>query len=184
MPIILPPRYAHLAETGLPWIGAALQELGQKEIAGPKSNARILGYRQEAGLAMGGDDGAVPWCAIFVNAMLMRAGLAGSGSAMARSFLASKNFVRLAKPAIGAIAVKASPSRGASAGHVGFYVGEAFGAITLLGGNQGDAVGFASFRQSEFLGFLWPRGAAPPAAGPHRLKGSGAGASTGATKDF
>lgn len=139
-------------------------ELGTAETPGPVSTRRILEYRKISGCTLGGDDGAVPWCAIFVNAALAMAGLKGSGNAMARGFL--KYGQRLMLPAKGAIVVFSS-SRGPASGHVGFYVGETATHIRVLGGNQGDAVSIASFPKARVLGYRWPaKLALPTEVGP------------------
>ena len=93
------------------------------------------------------------WCAAFVNASLNQAGLPGSGSMMARSFL---NYgTPVDQPQVGDIAVF---SRGrAPQGHVGFYQGVGpDGRIQVLGGNQGDAVSVKSFDAGSLLGYRRP----------------------------
>lgn len=137
-------------------------ELGVRETPGPASTRRILEYRTMGRCALGGEDGLVPWCAIFINAALQVSGLKGSGNAMARGFL--KWGVGLKGPALGAITVLSS-SRGPTSGHVGFYVGETPTHVRLLGGNQGDAVSIASFPKSKVLGYRWPAGVALPKTG-------------------
>jgi uncharacterized protein (TIGR02594 family) len=145
-----------------PWLAWARAELGVRETPGPVSTKRIMEYRAIAGIRLGGDDGAVPWCAIFVNAALVKAGDPGSRNAMARGFLRWGR--SLAGPAKGAIVVLSS-SRGPLSGHVGFYVGETATHLRLLGGNQSDAVSIASFPKSKLLGYRWPSGAAAPKIG-------------------
>ena len=68
-------------------LARARRALGVHETPGPVSTPQVLHYRQLAGLGgIRGDDSDVPWCAIFVNAMLREVHLKGSSSAMARSF--------------------------------------------------------------------------------------------------
>lgn len=168
----IPDRFAHLRQADKPsWLITALGQLGQREVSGPSSNPTILLYRRQGKTPMGGDDGAVPWCAIFTNAMLETSGVAGSASAMARSYVSHAGFRKLAQPALGCIAVKSS-NRGPASGHVGFYVGEDGLFIYLLGGNQNDEVNISPFRKKEFVGFFWPKGQSLPAApwdAPYRL---------------
>ncbi len=170
--IPIPQRFSHLQAAPKPgWLMKAIEELGQREISGPRSNPRILHYRKLSKTPLGGDDGAVPWCAIFTNAMLEVTGVASSGSAMARSYVSSSRFRKLARPAIGCIAVKSS-NRGPASGHVGFYVGEDGLFIYLLGGNQNDEVNISAFKKNEFIGFFWPKDQpdlAAPWNGPFRL---------------
>lgn len=160
----IPDKAAHLRSWPLtPWLKAALEELGQSEVTGPKSNPRILEYRKFAGLAIGGDDGAVPWCAIFVNAMLAKAGVKGSGSAMARSFASSPHFERLDRPMAGCITVISS-NRGPASGHVFFYTAENGICFQALGGNQDDSVSIAMFQKAKLVGHFWPKGQPKPPA--------------------
>ncbi|MFV0296829.1 MAG: TIGR02594 family protein [Hyphomicrobiaceae bacterium] len=134
------------------WMPHAWAELGQHEIQGPHSNPRISDYIRLVHHQADADD-STPWCAAYVGACLERAGIASSGSLLARSYLdwgtsAGNN-------AFGAIAVL---SRGAdpSQGHVGFLVGETADAVYLLGGNQSDAVGVARFDRARLLGLRLP----------------------------
>jgi uncharacterized protein (TIGR02594 family) len=173
---MLPDRFAYLAAAGKPaWLSAAIGQLGVAEVSGAKSNPRILDYRKIGKTPLGGDDGAVAWCAIFVNAMLEKSEVAGSASAMARSYVRHAAFERLTVPMVGCIAVKSS-SRGPSSGHVGFYVGEDGAYVYLLGGNQSDSVNISAFRKAEFVGYFWPKGQPKPPAPfdkPYRLAVAG-----------
>lgn len=157
----------HLPNWTLPrWMELALKEVGQAEVPGAKSNPRIIEYRTMAGLPFGAmDDGKVPWCAIFVNAMLAQAGVKTSGSAMARSFVRHPDFIRIEQPMVGCITVIASPSRGAAAGHVFFYSAEKGIMLQGLGGNQNDSVSVEMFRKANLVGHFWPK-AVPPLAAP------------------
>lgn len=145
------------------WLELAAAEIGQREVAGARSNPRIVAYRDMAGIKLGGDDGVVPWCAIFVNAMLTRACVKGSGSGMARSFASSKDFEMLAAPMVGCITVISS-NRGPASGHVFFYTGENGLLLQALGGNQDDAVSVSMFQKKRLVGHFWPKGVPHPAA--------------------
>lgn len=152
----IPEKAPHLKSWPLAiWMERALGEYGQAEIPGAKSNPRIIEYRKISGLNLAGDDGAVPWCAIFVNAMLRLANVPGSGSAMARSFASSRHFKKLAAPVVGCITVISS-SRGPSSGHVFFYTAENDIMLQGLGANQNDAVNVAMFPKSKLVGYYWP----------------------------
>jgi uncharacterized protein (TIGR02594 family) len=135
------------------WLAAAWAELGVREIPGDANAPEILRYFRDAG-----DDNveteATPWCAAFVGAMLKHAGLQGTGSLLARSYLDWG--VALIEGRPGAIAVL-SRSDDPTTGHVGFILGETTDKLYLLGGNQGDAVAVASFDKSRLLGFRWPK---------------------------
>ncbi len=134
------------------WLVHAWAELGQREIAGPRSNPRIDDYIRRAGHPKLANE-ATAWCAAFVGACLERAGLPGTGSLMARSYL------RWGEPATnpepGLVAVL---SRGADPafGHVGFLVGLTRDRVILLGGNQSDAVTVEAFARERLLGLRRP----------------------------
>lgn len=140
------------------WMAPAWAELGVKERAGSGDAPEIVAYLREAGHGRNAND-ETPWCAAFVGAMLTRAKIGGTGSLLARSYLAWGEGV--VQPKLGAIAVL---SRGADpgAGHVGFYLGQTEEKIALLGGNQGDAVSVALFDADRLLGFRWPSAVAAP----------------------
>jgi hypothetical protein len=58
---------------------------------------------------------------------------------------------------IGAIVVFARPPI-ATQGHVGFYAGaQTAQSISVLGGNQGNAVRIAPYAKARLLGGRWPR---------------------------
>lgn len=141
------------------WMPIALREIGVRENLAPdQSCARVVEYLRTTTLdeAQASND-ATPWCSGFVNWCLEHAGVAGTRSAAARSWL---DWGRpLVKPRRGVITVL---SRGAG-GHVGFYIGRgtlSFGgqpSVDLLGGNQNNEVCIASFDPDRVLGYRVPR---------------------------
>ena len=148
----------HLDTANIPaWLKFAIAELGQHEVAGSKSNAHILEYRKIAGIALDGDDSVVPWCAVFVNAMLAKAGVKNSNSGLARSFASSSRFEKLTQPCVGCITVISS-SRGSNSGHVFFYSAENDLFFQALGGNQDNGVRLSLFPKSKLVGHYWPKG--------------------------
>ncbi|MEZ5818339.1 MAG: TIGR02594 family protein [Hyphomicrobiaceae bacterium] len=151
------------------WLDHAWAELGQREIAGRASNTRIADYIRRVGHPDLADD-ATPWCAAFVGACLERAGIGGTGSLRARSYLAWG--VAATEPEWGAIAVL---SRGCNPdlGHVGFLVGVTEGQIVLLGGNQSDAVTVEAFAKERLLGFRLPAEGAQSAQASEEPRVSG-----------
>lgn len=134
-----------------PWIPIARNELGVHEIPGPESEQRILEYIASTTYPnpYEQDDSEVPWCSCFVNWCIKQAGLKGTDSAWARSWL---NWGR--EPSEeeydGCVCVL---DRGANSGHVGFLVGWDENTVTLLGGNQGDKVCQATFNRDRVLGY-------------------------------
>lgn len=144
------------------WLARARRNLGVKETPGRVSTPSILKYRVMAKVFLQGDDGAVPWCAIFVNAMLEAVGIKGSRSGMARSFSRWGQDCSLTKIPAGAIVVLSS-NRGAASGHVGFATALSPTHVWLLGGNQGDAVSVAPFERRKIVAVRWPDGEPMPA---------------------
>lgn len=141
------------------WMTAAWGELGVRERAGAADEPQVVSYFREAGHARITED-ETPWCAAFAGAMLARANVPGTGSLLARSYLAWGD--QIDAPRFGALCVL---SRGSDpgAGHVGFYIGETDEKIVLLGGNQADAVTVAAFDADRLLGYRWPAPAATAA---------------------
>lgn len=154
------------------WLGRARQELGVHETPGPVSNPKVDAYRALAGLAgIHGDDSDVPWCAIFIGAMLRATKIRASGSAMARSYSHWGKACPIGTP--GAVTVISSPSRGAASGHVFFATGRVTATqVEGLGGNQSDAVTLAWWPRylpdgsSRIVASRWPEELQPPIGKP------------------
>jgi uncharacterized protein (TIGR02594 family) len=133
------------------WLTLARAELGVREGAGAANSPTVLKYYEDAGHPEVDHDD-VAWCAAFVGAMLHRAGLPHSGSLAARSYLTWGKAV--AKPYPGCVAVF---KRGTGwQGHVAFYLSQGSKGITILGGNQGDAVSIMTMKPSDLLGYREP----------------------------
>lgn len=133
------------------WLEIAENEMGTSEVPGSGDNPRILKYHQATTLKA--TDDSVAWCSAFANFCMKEAGIQGSGSAAARSWL---NWgTRLDQPRNGCVVVL---QRGGNPtqGHVGFYVGDGNGRIRILGGNQSDQVKISLFPKAMLLGFRWP----------------------------
>jgi uncharacterized protein (TIGR02594 family) len=132
------------------WLRLAIEEIGTKELPGPRSNPTVMQYYYEVvGKRM---QDSVPWCAAFAGAMLMRAGKKSSGSLMARSYM---RYGKGVSPRPGAIAVF---PRGSSKvyGHVNFVERVDGDRLTCVGGNQSDAVTRQTYSRRKALGFRWP----------------------------
>lgn len=147
-----------------PWLKEAFALEGLSEIVGGKHERKILEFFAEAGHGWVKDD-ETAWCAAFAHAMLGRAGVEGTGSLAARSYLEWGR--PAAKPRRGDVAVF---KRGRSAwqGHVAFYLGETASHVLVIGGNQGNAVSVARYPKTSLLGYRRPpaAAAASPAARP------------------
>lgn len=145
-----------------PWMAFANQEL-QKKINEKDNPAQIKQYHTNGG-GSSRWGGETPWCASFIGWCLYKAGLKGSGSATARSYLKFKTDVLNSNQKIpyGAICVIAG-SRGPSSGHVFFCVEDNGTQVRGLGGNQGNKsydnggeVNIKSFKRSSILAARWP----------------------------
>lgn len=109
------------------------------------------------------DPATTAWCAAFLNSTLAQAGLEGTDSLAARSFMGWGSPV--SDPQRGDVAVFSRGAPGSGQGHVGFFEGyNPDGTIRVLGGNQGDAVSIASFSPDQLLGFRRAPGADPLSA--------------------
>ena len=145
------------------WFRNAVLEIGFHETG---DNHGIGRYVNMAHAGAEGD----PWCAIFVNAMLENAGIAGSRSASSQSFRTDTNFTRLAGPALGAIVVFWRGSQPSGLGHVGFYRGENANSVWVLGGNEDDMVQIEALSKASpsfgLVGYWWPKSVPLPDGGP------------------
>jgi uncharacterized protein (TIGR02594 family) len=154
-PPVTPPT--GVGNTDAHWFDIAMQEeaTGVDEIPGLEDNPRIVEYQQSTEL--GDADDETPWCSSFVNWCIQQAGLQGTNSAAARSWLRWGQ--EIPGPRTGCIVVL---SRGNSPqlGHVGFYCEDAGDRIRILGGNQSNRVNISSYPKARVLSYRWP-GAAP-----------------------
>ncbi|HMP04174.1 MAG TPA: TIGR02594 family protein [Gemmatales bacterium] len=141
------------------WMKVARGEIGQKEIAGAQHNPRIIQYHATTTLKATTDETA--WCASFVNWVLKQAGVPGTNSAAAASWL---NWGVESQARVGAIVViynaaAANSSLSTSGNHVGFLIEETPAHYSILGGNQSDQVKISNFSKSKWRlkGYRWPR---------------------------
>jgi len=130
-------------------------ELGVTACAPGLSNPRITEYHE--GTNMRGYDDKASWCSSFVNWCLAEAGIEGTGSALARSWLDWGE--PLDEPRVGCVAVLYRDDPSSWKGHVGFFLRIADGRIHLLGGNQLEQVREHDYPVESVLGYRWPRGA-------------------------
>jgi len=132
------------------WLELAFKELGVKEIPGRNHNPRILEYHSVSG-GFGTDE--VPWCASFINFIMLKAGYKGpKWPAAAKSWL---NFGKSSLyPTLGSIAVKSRKG----GGHVCFVIGKSEDSKYLycLGGNQNNEVNIRKYPASVFIDFRIP----------------------------
>lgn len=140
------------------WLTNARKLVGLKEIVGSRHEPEVVEFFAEAGHPEIHDD-ETAWCAAFANAMLRRAGYAGTGSLAARSFLTWGE--ALSEPKLGCITVF---KRGNSTyqGHVAFFLRDLGNSVEILGGNQGNAVSVITKSKDDLLGYRWPVVTAAP----------------------
>lgn len=104
---------------GLPaWLAIAHREMdtGIDEIRGGADNPRIVEYHQTTSLKASDDETA--WCSSFVNWSMVQSGIAGTNSALARSWLDWGQV--LERPERGAVTVFRRDG-GPTRGHVAFH---------------------------------------------------------------
>jgi uncharacterized protein (TIGR02594 family) len=135
-----------------PWMTIAQGELGVAAWPQGRSNPRITAYH--AGTGIEGYDDKASWCSSFVHWCLARAGVVGTGSALARSWL--EWGTGLDVPVPGCIAVLWRDSPESWKGHVGFYLRHDEREVWLLGGNQLGSVCENAYPLECVLAWRWP----------------------------
>lgn len=125
-------------------------EVGVKETPGAGNTKRVLEYHATTTLKATSDD--VPWCSAFVSWCVERAGLRGTRSAAARSWLDWGTAVDLPQEGDIVILRRGNPP----SGHVGFFVKSAGDIIYVLGGNQSDQVKVSGYKRGDLLGYRRP----------------------------
>jgi len=137
------------------WLARARAHIGLHEGVGDANNKTIMGWAKRFGgwIASFYKADSIPWCGLFVGAMLMEAGIKPPAN-----LLGARQYERWGQPlkygAPGAIVTFAR----AGGGHVGFYVAEDPDAYHILGGNQSDAVNIKRIAKSRATSIRWPVG--------------------------
>lgn len=146
------------SDASAPWMSVARREVGQSEILGTRHNPRIIQYHASTRLRAASDE--IPWCSSFVNWCLRQAGIDGTRSAAAISWL---SWGRASNARQGAVALIYNPSArntrlSRSGNHVGFLVQETATHFILLGGNQGDQVRVSRYPKTRWRlrAYRWP----------------------------
>lgn len=123
--------------------------IGLREIVGPLHSPLVLAMLQLDARWVAADE--TPWCSAFVNAMAWLLKLERTKSLSARSWLLAGSAVPLTSAEVGFdIAILTRPPDPAN-GHVGFYAGHSQSTISLLGGNQGNAVSVGTFDRARLV---------------------------------
>jgi uncharacterized protein (TIGR02594 family) len=152
-------------EIGRPlWVEAGIKLLGTHEGAGAADNPEILDWAKDEGgeIAKEYTHDSIPWCALFANHILAKAGLKGTDTLWALDFAGHWPSMKLAGPAVGAFA----PMKRSGGGHIICVVGrDQHGNVMGLGGNQSDQVSIVPFPVSRLnQGFWWPDSVKTPSA--------------------
>ncbi|WP_111860030.1 TIGR02594 family protein [Acinetobacter sp. CFCC 10889] len=148
----------------LAWMIEAKKHLGLREIAGKQHNKTILGWIK--GLGGWFTDDETPWCGTFVAHCLKVAGVK-----YPKHWYRALDYVnygsKLVKPAYGCVAIKTRKG----GGHVCFVVGrdQKTGKLVCIGGNQGNAVSYALYNDSDFQEFRWYGKTSRPAEFRYKL---------------
>lgn len=129
----------------------AQHELGVHESTGTESTKRILEY--DATTTLKAQDDHVPWCSAFVNWVVTQAGLKGTNSAAAKSWLDWGKSIE--EPVRGCIVVY---KRGDDVrlGHVNFFLSQTKLFVTGIGGNQHDSVSYGNYPKYDVLDYRVP----------------------------
>jgi uncharacterized protein (TIGR02594 family) len=135
-----------------PWLRIALAEQGVRAFGPGASNPRITEYH--AGTPIEGYDDKASWCSSFVNWSLAKAGIQGTASALARSWLHWGEPLEV--PVSGCVTVLWRDDPDSWKGHVGFFQRTEGDRIFLLGGNQLEEVRVHSYPLSTVLTYRWP----------------------------
>jgi uncharacterized protein (TIGR02594 family) len=146
-----------------PWMPFARAESGVRVAVPGRSNLRITAYH--AGTNIAGYDDKVNWCSSFVHWCLHLAGVPGTGSALARSWLAWGEALEAPRP--GCIVVLWREDPASWKGHVGFFVRLDGEQVVLLGGNQVGSVCELAYPADSVIGWRWPRQDDERRAGGH-----------------
>lgn len=130
-------------ESQIPWFYIALGEVDVAEFAGPMNNPRIAAYIRSVQSAEVQEE-TIDWASAFVEWSLNQVGIDGPKDHNSFAWL---NWGRTLKELeVGCIALL-SPG---GLRHVGFFVSERDGMITILGGNQDNKVSVRAYPKSQF----------------------------------
>jgi len=134
------------------WMAIADAERGVRRFDPGMTNPRIVEYNNHTNLV--GYDDKISWCSSFINWCMAQAGITGTGSALARSWLDWGT--ALAAPQHGCVVVLTRDDPASWKGHVGFYLRHDADQIVLLGGNQLEQVGELAYPSKSVLAYRWP----------------------------
>lgn len=129
----------------------ARRYIGVKERKGAESHPLITWWLSLCKFGWQASD-ETPWCSAFVNGMAWELDLPRTDSAAARSWLAVGTPVALDDAIQGFDVVVLERGINPASGHVGFYDSHSRKTVSLLGGNQTDAVNVQAFDRTRVIG--------------------------------
>jgi uncharacterized protein (TIGR02594 family) len=146
------------------WIRRAYNDIGLTEVAGPRAATRVLEMFRLSGHAQIQDD-ETAWCSAAANCWMIEAGIPGTGSLAARSWLNwGRPLDHTASLPRGAVLIF---RRGSGwQGHVCFLLADYGDRLRVIGGNQSNAVTVATYSRDGLIGARWPHEAAEPRPKP------------------
>jgi uncharacterized protein (TIGR02594 family) len=139
----------------MPWMHAAYNLMGTKEVVGKGSNEAIMGWAEDLELTSYTDDD-IPWFGLFVGHCV---GSQLADEVLPVNVLGARKWQSLGRevdPKLGAILVFWRGSRDGWKGHVGFYWAEDDEAYHVLGGNQSNSVSVTRIAKNRLLTARWP----------------------------
>jgi uncharacterized protein (TIGR02594 family) len=157
-----------------PWfaIAKAEQAKGIKE-GDTAGDAEILNYFRSINFQT--NTSKTPWCAAFVSFCMKNSGDPAAAASVPKTAPAlAATWKGWGDPLPsnasdtpqGAVVVLSPTENEDGSGHVGFFVSGNVNTITLLGGNQSNAVKESTYARSRVAAIRWLNAAQPPATGP------------------
>lgn len=138
------------------WLSTMRSYIGQKEVAGVKSNDWIISLWDSVpwiwSTVARKDDSILPWCGAVMRLVMLMCGIEPPKkwwSAIAWTDWGT----RLERPVLGCIGI----IKRKGGAHVTILAGiNNNGDYICIGGNQGDEVKRSAFKPNQFLAFVWP----------------------------
>jgi uncharacterized protein (TIGR02594 family) len=128
-----------LQEPGPASLKEALSHYGLLECIGKNSNPDIMKWAKEVGVSGWYPDDSVAWCGLFMGICQKRAGFPYNSQLLsALAWAKWGDHIDNDKAELGDTLIFIR----SGGGHVAFYIGEGKDNFLVLGGNQGNAVGF------------------------------------------
>lgn len=136
------------------WLSVARLCLGIREVPGQANNPTIMQWAKDIHAPDWYNNDDQPWCAVFLNRLMMACQLPLSGTGF--DLLRAKSFeswgIPLTIPAFGCVMTFSRPE----GAHVGLYLGERADAYRILGGNQSNAVSLTWIAKDRLVAMRWP----------------------------